>query len=759
MSSTTMDTDAVSVSDALSSRLLPEGSYSAETRSRRVNRARVTRACDRCKKYRLPVLTPRRRKTRCTGLQPCGSCEEALAVCTYNSTYCRGRHPPIFPAERTTPGESTQRQFEQHVISLNATSAHVPNSTVTENGTSPTLNGAGDGPSFDDAIPSLTLAPVPATEPVSRASPEPTQTDLQGHYVGPSSGVSFLLRVQKRLDQSMSFPQGSSIFNFGDAPLPHYTAALGENPHLYFDPSFSLMLSRNDTSKLVQRFFNFAVPVDRFLHRPTVERWLDEFYGTMGKMDNRADASARTAVLFMIFAIAQEHMVAKPTAMEEDMSIRYFMAATQQLSKEQGTVRLESVQARLLQCLWLLSQSRINHCWSLFGTVARLAFAIGLHRNRVAESLDNVQIECRRRTFWSAYSLDNYLSTALGRPRTFHEDDIDQELPASIDDKDLAADKPLRRPSREQSVMFGPVAYSRLSKILSGVLHDVYSIRPTSLSAKFASTAKYTKDLKTWRSEMRRFLDLDLNAAPLILIFQRQRNVLNLAYWHTMILTHRPHLLSNFARLQNGRRRRRVQDDAHRTQTEESIKECLGAAMSIVQTVDDIIQAGQLFRAFWFTPYFAFSASVILYVYTIQKSNEPPEVYRQYFEAAGLCQDQIANIAEPGSLTSRYCLILDELRAEVVRQTTQHEKNIADVAAGLDGTASRILGMGGEGDGSATRYTMDDMQGLADMDVSPSDSLEDLTGWDQFDSMVISGLSGLESFLDSERFGAAQQFM
>lgn len=27
---------------------------------------------------------------------------------------------------------------------------------------------------------------------------------------------------------------------------------------------------------------------------------------------------------------------------------------------------------------------------------------------------------------------------------------------------DLAADKPLRRPSREQSVMFGPVAYSRL---------------------------------------------------------------------------------------------------------------------------------------------------------------------------------------------------------------------------------------------------------------------------------------------------------
>lgn len=307
---------------------------------------------------------------------------------------------------------------------------------------------------------------------------------------------------------------------------------------------------------------------------------------------------------------------------------------------------------------------------------------------------------------------------------------------------------------------------SRLSRILSGVLHDVYSIRPTSISAKFASTAKYTKDLKAWRSEMSRFLDLDMNAAPLILIFQRQRNVLNLAYWHTMILTHRPHLLSNFARLQNGHRRRRVLDDAHRAQTEESIKECLESAMSIVQTVDDIIQAGHLFRAFWvfssseqpqapryqpllllractdisrqFTPYFAFSASVILYVYTIQKSNEPPEVYRRYFEAAGRCQDQIANIGEPGSLTSRYCLILDELRSEVVRQTTQHEKSVADVATGLGGTTSRILGMGTEGDDSGTRYTMGEIQGLADMEVSPSDSLEDLTGWDQFDSMVCS---------------------
>lgn len=146
-------------------------------------------------------------------------------------------------------------------------------------------------------------------------------------------------------------------------------------------------------------------------------------------------------------------------------SLRYYLAGTYQLSREQGAVRLASVQARLCQCLWLLSESRINHCWSLFGTVARLAVAIGLHRNRHVDafSQDQVQAECRRRTFWSAYSLDNYLSTALGRPRTFHDDDIDQQLPSAIDDSSLASGL---QPEvifglRGQSVMLGVVAYAQ----------------------------------------------------------------------------------------------------------------------------------------------------------------------------------------------------------------------------------------------------------------------------------------------------------
>lgn len=129
-------------------------------------------------------------------------------------------------------------------------------------------------------------------------SPEPSQTDLQGHYVGPASGVSFLLRVQKRLHQSISFSNSSSIFTFGDAPL--------HSPET--DPSLCVMLPKDHAQRLVDRYFDFAMPTYRFLHRPTMQGWLDEFYDTFGAMRDAHAAPAKIALLFMVFAHGRVYM-------------------------------------------------------------------------------------------------------------------------------------------------------------------------------------------------------------------------------------------------------------------------------------------------------------------------------------------------------------------------------------------------------------------------------------------------------------------
>ncbi|KAL0933905.1 fungal specific transcription factor domain-containing protein [Colletotrichum truncatum] len=750
---------------------LSESSSSRRRRHRDKERVRVTRACDRCKK----------RKIRCTGIQPCELCIRTESHCTYNASYARGRQPPVATREDVA-------RMDLDGLDVSVPAGNPNNSAGGGGGGRGGGTGGGHGAvsassaAGDDAL----MAPIvvdasehvidsdnhsdenmmngsnlvmgsvgPGTaEPPSRASPEPTQTDLQGHYVGPSSGVSFLLRVQKRLHQAVSFSQASSIFTFGDAPLPD------------FDPSgaFCVLLSKEEATTLLKRYFDFAVPTHRFLHRPTVEGWLEEFYATNGAMKSQEDAPARRALLFMVFAQAQEYMVTTQTRENSEVSARYFLAADHQLSKERGAVRLTSVQARLCQCFWLLSQSRINHCWSLFGTAGHLALAIGLNRNRHADpagGYNYIELECRRRTFWCAYSLDNYLSAALGRPRTFHDEDIDQELPSCSEDGDLHADHITPRMGRGQSLMLAPVAHVKLSRIVSMILRDLYSIRPSSFSNRCALAAKYSQNLKQWRAELSQFLDDGINMALLIPIFQRQRNVLNLAYWHAMILTHRPFLLSNFARLQrNGKSRRH--SVAHKDQAEDSVQACLDAAMHVVDTVNDLIQAGQLFRAFWFTSYFAFSAVVVLYVYTIQQRTAPAETWQSYFNAATRCQTQLATLADNESqLAARYCLVLEELRTEALRQT----ERLHNAAVANQNGASLARAVVSNTEELQNQHEQHALVGLnfpdvahaedfVGFDASPSSSLADMTSWGQFDSMVTSGFGGLEALLndDSLRF-------
>jgi hypothetical protein len=109
--------------------------------------------------------------------------------------------------------------------------------------------------------------------------------------------VSYLLRVQKKLHEQASYSndQNSSIFTFGDAPLPET------------DPSVFVMPPKLDGQALLAKYFDFAVPTHRFLHRPTVETWLDEFYDTRGMMKDKRHAPSRTALLFMVFAQAREY--------------------------------------------------------------------------------------------------------------------------------------------------------------------------------------------------------------------------------------------------------------------------------------------------------------------------------------------------------------------------------------------------------------------------------------------------------------------
>ncbi|PCG91469.1 Transcription factor [Penicillium occitanis (nom. inval.)] len=513
------------------------------------------------------------------------------------------------------------------------------------------------------------LANIAVRETPSRASPEPI-TDLQGQYVGPASGLSFLARVRKRLHHGDHTP---SSFTFGDAPMEEY------------DPTPSIMISTEDSARLLEKFFDFTIPIDRIVHRPTVEEWLEQFQQTMGAMRDTIYAPAQRAILWMIFSMAQEHMIHSVPGRGEDRSIQYFLAADYQLSKERGTVNLASVQARL------------------------------------------------RRTFWSAYCLDVHLSLTLGRPKIFHDEDIDQELPSDADDMNLRANLLTPAAAYGYSMMIAPVAYYKLHRILSLILRDLYSIRFVSTIDQCTLAAHYSTMLQQWRDDLPGSLRMDLgNSTPFIPIFQRQRDVLNYTYWHAVILTNRPLLLKGFNTSEDDGTR--IAFEKYKAKIQDGVDKCLQAALSVTNRVCQMFQGGLMFRSFWGTCYYGFTASAVLFVYTIQQASSPAEVYHQYFDAATRCQNNLATFRENSSLVERYILVLEELQQEAIRQI-ERQSSPSDWSmptSQMEGIASEYANILG------VRIPLP-AAGYEDMISAPAD----IATWMQFESLDVPSFTGL----------------
>ncbi|RPB07429.1 hypothetical protein P167DRAFT_529996 [Morchella conica CCBAS932] len=729
-------------------------------------RQRVSRACDACKK----------KKIRCSGTQPCVRCVEWSLECLYNAEYNRGK-----PRSKTWKGDTLGRGGGS-VTGFN--SSNSSSSTSAVDGTRSIGGSSMDSSSIgssstaattiisaarvkthhhhsplqmaDTMMPSSSAGVTTAaasnsiTNPhsqistpaanhgrtstphlhpsslrpesySSRNSPEPFHTDRQGQYVGSSSGVSFLLRVQKRLHLINSPASNSAIFPSGDGlPSSHDAASF-------------ILPPKQDAVELLEVYFNYAMPTYRFLHRPTVEAWLDEFYENF---EEGGCEREKTAILLLIWAQAKKYSVLTKSQKSSDGGARYFHAAERHLSADTGPIRLTNVQARLCQCFYLLACSRLNHCRSLFGTIAHLIHALGLHRKprkaliSATTPIDHIEQECRKRVFWCAYNMDKYLSAVLGRPSIFHDDDVDQELPSEVNDEDLQRDGIAGLSGRSQCIMTAPVLHAKLGRILSGLLKELYSIHRTPMARRVTIATHYTTQLQAWRASLPAFLDPDkVEPSLLIPILQRQSRMLSLAYAHTVILINRPFLLSSFASL-------KWRKGHEAGEYEGNVRQCLDAAMIIAKIVDDYSAGQQVFSAFWFTQYVAFCAVVILYVYTIQRKLDSPLVWEKYFEAAEKCQEQLMTAAKDNSLAQRYRIVLEELKLEATEQTRgQRQQQAVDT-----------FGMMGGYEGAVWTEEIEE--------TSPNSMMADLTSWEEFDYLVMDcmGSSGAATFAEGVGF-------
>jgi hypothetical protein len=531
-----------------------------------------------------------------------------------------------------------------------------------------------------------------------RGSPD---LEVAGQYSDPTSGLSFLHRAWRRISNNES----SQVIagQLGLSEDDQLLICAGDKP--FQKPGQVHVPSLIRGRHLIELYFEVCIATYRILHRPSVEDWCATVLA-----NDQSDRSllvevgnARAAVVFSVLAIASFH---EEKARGDGGSSPVGSHTTQSLSQSQGDElfceavrlseeetsypKLESAQSRLIQVLYLLMSSRFNQAWYTFGHALQIISALGLHRrddrkrSPATDRRDYIEEQCRRRTFWVAYTLDKYLGVIFGRPRHYHDDDIDQEFPDSVNDEDILNSGPQTGVTDDDCHIDSLINHAKLAQIAERISREVYSIKTVPDSVRLAASHRLGAELRQWRASLPPLLGA-INPSSLIPSFRRQATALKLSYCHAVMLAHRPFLLRNTFR----------NNDELRALAKESVLECISAAQSVLDAVDRMARDGRLFHAFWWTHYVCFCALVVVYVWTIQESNNGSfsNERRKLLDLAERCLSHLAQATASNSPSRKYSIILQELRAEAKRKTARLSQehttamvtSVAENATGLNG--------------------------------------------------------------------------
>ncbi|KAJ5143748.1 uncharacterized protein N7515_002535 [Penicillium bovifimosum] len=261
-------------------------------------------------------------------------------------------------------------------------------------------------------------------------------------FIGSSSGIHFIRHVYDAfarrsadLDQARA-RDGTSVPGEDDR-LRQDTGSIHGSDSLWAVHELEY-LSRptfDDLIRCTRSYFENWHPIFPCLHAPTVLKSLEAL------SQQGASSLSRLELMIIRSIVSISLGDSRQTASSESnprpvpsvlvfRSVQHIMQDVQSLLEEPTTLPL--LQAAFTAQLALTSLLRLNAASRLGGVITRTALHLGLHRcpgRFSCFSSEEKDIRCR--LFWSIYSLERYLSQALGIPLSIRDDDIDVCYPGA----------------------------------------------------------------------------------------------------------------------------------------------------------------------------------------------------------------------------------------------------------------------------------------------------------------------------------------
>ncbi|KAJ4178465.1 hypothetical protein NW755_013180 [Fusarium falciforme] len=272
---------------------------------------------------------------------------------------------------------------------------------------------------------------------------------------------------------------------------------------------------------------------------------------------------------------------------------------------EAGTIR--TVQGLLLMGNYLQKRDRPNTGYSLIGLAQRIAFGIGLHRERPSAE-DKVAFERHRQLFWVVYCFDSGFSITTGRPMAVLEGFIDQALPRNIDDQDCDNSSVVPAPVNYPTTYSALIAQAQLVRIANGIHHEFLSAKTANQKMEYQLAEIMAQKLDVWRDNLPTyFTSPDVPAwflGPRSIVLWKEQN-LRILLWRGTKKVH-PYLPSRM--------------DAR--------GRCLDAAMETIQSISSFVASYESSLhpgIVWYGTYFIFQAMLVLEASCLGRDGQPDQ--------------------------------------------------------------------------------------------------------------------------------------
>ncbi|RPB03165.1 hypothetical protein L873DRAFT_1671301 [Choiromyces venosus 120613-1] len=560
-SSSTTTTTASALGGVTSGDFYPADEFTRTVKKRLATSSRTGQACDRCKV----------RKIRCDGLP--GGC----SPCIQNRTECRTTDRISQKAiprgyvesleAKCAALEAKNKEMENALMrtglegrsnGVNGANGFAPRNMSSDWGTSGGKAGS-DGPwnqnrkgfpgpsqgNYQTSAGSCCSSQTPERlcQSIRSASFRPGNTGT--HYLGISSGSSYLSSIK-----------ASALSLLGiDIDLSDLDPSEPNHPASANDESFSSCLStifnvnpnvpkmelppRDEAFQYVDWFFLISHPYLPILHRPTFIKMLDKMY-----TDKTYEASpAQIAMVHMVFAIVHFQNATRdrmknrghttPASIEVmQRSRNHYHYALSFFYGLLSHSALEDLQAIGLILQHLRAFPKPGGSWLLSRIAISLCFELGLHRSPKkwvypGSTQNTIEIELRKRIFWSILTLETSLSARLGRPMSIRAVDYDVEYPERIDDEYITESGFIKRDESVDECSFDvAIEMFKFTTLYIEMLGTLYTPARPSTEKYVSLVQELEAKLDAWRTQAPKSIALD---APKM---EKRFQAVHLASWY-----------------------------------------------------------------------------------------------------------------------------------------------------------------------------------------------------------------------------------